>query len=616
MKTYDERKRSIMKKAGVRRWMRRALFSTTAMVCAFALFIGVPQLLINGGFALLVPQNTAPSDTSGTVLDGTTGPINTIPSQPNSTDPSTDTREKISVKIWVPEEDGLADLMYAQIQRFNETNQCDVEIDATVECVNPYEVDYYLAADPQNGADLYCFYQEDLSKMIELGLLQQLSTESNHWIKENHHEFAYSVVCSDQNAYAFPMNLKDSYLLYYDKSVISPDDVDSLESIIAACEDSGRKFSYNLDNGYYLSAFFFATGCHSRWFMENGEFVALDDTFDSEEGQIALQGVMKLLNSGCYQSPGNSSLSYEECYKQSAVIVDGLWNYEMISGIWGDNLGVACLPSFTVDGTSYTLRPFGSAAVMGMKPQTDSHRIQVLEKLARFLQSGVCQAERYAQVESMIPTHYGARENITTVHASMQFAQFFDAEPISDRHGSWYDVTSQLAGRLQNGEAPADVLAWYSDSMDKILGGIVETYPLWLELSKDYISQLKNDFLDQFNAHDEVESLDQISLRVFGVFDMSSLYDESEKRCVLFVDGVFLYPESETSETVDGITFNYGSGQKMYLYVNGHFYTLQEAVHGLIPCDGPYDMLMISHSELVEVYNNYIQIYPHFATGE
>lgn len=481
MKTYDQRKQCVeayLKKAKARKFAWNCIKTVASATCLVAIVIGLLHIPYGRQNAAVIPteNSSKPAQTHSTgVPTEPTVPTGTqVPpddTTPNNTEPSTDTRESMVVKIWVPEENGLVDLMYAQIQRFNETMQCDVRIEATIEAVFPGDVDYYLTADMHNGADLFCIHQEDMSNMMELCLLQQLSTESNYWIKENHHAFAYSVVYSDQNAYAFPMNLENSYVLYYDKSVISPEDVDSLESIIAACEASGRKFSYSIDNGYYLSAFFFATGCHSKWFMKNGEFVGLDDTFDSEEGLIALQGVMKLLSSDCFQSPGNSNISYEECYKQSAAIVDGLWNHEMIGGIFGDNLGVACLPSFTVDEKSYSLRPFGNSVLMGIKPQTDPLRLQVLEELAKFLQSEDCQAERYAQFEGMIPTHYDAQGTITDLQVTVQIAQFFNAEPISYRHGSWYDVTSQIAGRLQNGEAPADILAWYSDSMDKILGG-------------------------------------------------------------------------------------------------------------------------------------------------
>ena len=51
----------------------------------------------------------------------------------------------------------------------------------------------------------------------------------------------------------------------------------------------------------------------------------------------------------------------------------------------GDNLGVADLPSFTVDGTSYHLGSYAGFKLLGVRPTTDAKRAAVLQQLALYL---------------------------------------------------------------------------------------------------------------------------------------------------------------------------------------------------------------------------------------
>ena len=66
---------------------------------------------------------------------------------------------------------------------------------------------------------------------------------------------------------------------------------------VAICEAEGKAFRYDLNNGFNVASFFFASGCHSNWTMDrNGMFTSVDDNFNSEAGLIAMR-VSKLFAS-------------------------------------------------------------------------------------------------------------------------------------------------------------------------------------------------------------------------------------------------------------------------------------------------------------------------------
>ena len=68
---------------------------------------------------------------------------------------------------------------------------------------------------------------------------------------------------------------------------------------------------------------------------------------------IAAKGMQELLTSGIYVN-SSATADFDAAVK-SAVVVSGTWNYENAKSILGDNLGIAELPSYTVDGSDMLL---------------------------------------------------------------------------------------------------------------------------------------------------------------------------------------------------------------------------------------------------------------------
>ena len=122
-------------------------------------------------------------------------------------------------------------------------------------------------------------------------------------IKTNNDAGAVAAASVAGQLWCYPMPSDNGYYMYYDTSIISEEDAESLEAIIAACEANNVKFRYALENAWYTASFFFATGCHSNWSMDTeGNFTSVDDTFNSAEGLIAMKGMQKLAQSSCYDS--------------------------------------------------------------------------------------------------------------------------------------------------------------------------------------------------------------------------------------------------------------------------------------------------------------------------
>lgn len=376
------------------------------------------------------------------------------------------------ITVWVSESDGVADLTKTQIQRFCDENP-GIVINATVEGVTESESASQMITSVEDGADLYCFAQDQLSRLVLAGALNKLGDDASNTVRERNDEISIKAASVGGDLYCYPLTSDNGYFMYYDKSVIPEEHLDSLEDIIADCENAGKMFSMELEtSAWYNAAFFFGTGCVSEWTTDTeGEFTSVNDTFNSDAGLIALKGMQKLLKSSCYNS--SSAGADFAAAVPSAVLVSGTWASAAAKEALGDNYAATDLPSFEVDGKSYHLGSFSGCKLMGIKPQEDNVKTAVLQKLALYLTNETCQLERFNLV-GWGPSNKTAQQD-PAVQADPALAalaaQAAYSVPQGNIHGSWWDIAKIYAVSAK--EATTDdelkaALQSYADSLDEL----------------------------------------------------------------------------------------------------------------------------------------------------
>lgn len=362
------------------------------------------------------------------------------------------------ITVWVSEVDGVADLTKEQIERFNAENE-DITINATIEGISESEAATQMITDVESGPDVYCFAQDQLARLVQAGALNVLGEGASQTVKDNNDTGAVNAATVDGKLYCYPLTSDNGYFMYYDKSVISEDMVDDLATLVKACEDANKFFSMEYKtSAWYNAAFFFGTGCKSDWKTDSeGKFVSVDDTFNSPEGLAAMKGMEILAKS----KAANSSSDGADFSKGSAVVITGTWALNDIKTILGDNMGVADLPSFTVDGQTYHLGSFSGNKLMGVKPQTDAAKASALQRLAMYLTGEECQMERFNKF-GWGPSNKAAqatdavKSDPTLVALAAQNAY---ATPQGQIHGSWWDIAKVLGTVAEEATSDDDLQA-------------------------------------------------------------------------------------------------------------------------------------------------------------
>ena len=390
---------------------------------------------------------------------------NTTP--PDNSGSNSDLDGTYDITMWVSEKEGVADQFKEQIAAFMKANP-GIVINASIEGVTEADAGSKVVADVASAPDIYCFAQDQLARLVQAAALAAPGQKASDTIKANNDAGSVAAASVAGTLYAYPMTSDNGYYMYYNTSIISEEDAESLEKIIAACEANNVKFRYGLENAWYTASFFFATGCHSNWTMDaDGNFNAVDDTFNSPEGLVAMKGMEKLAKSSCYDS--NSDI-----FTDAGVIITGIWNAEAAEEHFGENFGATDLPSFTVDGKSYHLGSFTGNKLMGVKPQTDAKRAAVLSLLAQFLTSEECQNQRYESFQ-WGPSNLNAQSS-EAVQANPSLAalakQNAYGQPQGQIHGAWWDIAKVLGADAKAATSEAD-LQTALDEYDAAIEGVL-----------------------------------------------------------------------------------------------------------------------------------------------
>ena len=356
------------------------------------------------------------------------------------------------ITMWVSEKEGVAELTKTQIDAFMQANP-GIVINATIEGVTEADAGSKVIADVASAPDIYCFAQDQLARLVQAAALAPLGQGAQETVKAANDAGSVAAGTVAGTMYAYPMTSDNGYYMYYDKSIISDEDAESLEKIIAACEANNVKFRYALENAWYTASFFFATGCHSNWSMDtDGNFTAVDDDFNSANGLIAMKGMQKLAQSPAYDSNA-------DIFTDAGVVITGIWNAEAAEQHFGDNMGATDLPSFEVDGQSYHLGSYTGNKLMGVKPNTDAKKQAVLSLLAQYLTGEECQTQRYEQFQ-WGPSNKNAQAS-EAVQSNVSLAALAKQGeygiPQGQIHGSWWDIAKVLGADAKAATSDADL---------------------------------------------------------------------------------------------------------------------------------------------------------------
>lgn len=389
-------------------------------------------------------------------------------------------KEKVhEITLWVSTTEGVKDFTLQQVEAFKEAHP-EYKFNITVETVGEGDAAAEVLKDVATAPDMYCFAQDQISRLVQGGALAPLGVKATETVKANNDSGSVGAATVGGTVYAYPMTSDNGYYLYYDSTVVSDEQAKTLEGIVEACRAAGKKFGYNLTNAWIMAGFFFsqpvgggAPLCTSTWtYSEDGkDAIAVNDNFNSANGLVAMKEMYELANSGVWVDSADN-------FGGTGAIVTGIWNANAATAAYGDNVKATKLPTFAgADGKTYQMGSFSGYKLIGCKPQTDDEKAKICADLALYLTSGEAQLERYYEFQ-WGPSNLEAQANQDVQDNALLAAllqQNVYAQPQGVIHGDWWAEAALLGTKC--GEADlteADLLAALATYEEKINAMIVK----------------------------------------------------------------------------------------------------------------------------------------------
>lgn len=309
---------------------------------------------------------------------------------------------KEDVTLWVSTTSGVKETVEALIEKFIDENPEYFIYRVNVKTVGEGDAASEVIQHPENAPDMFCFAQDYLQVLVSNGVLSALDEEHANAVINGNGAGSVGASSFDGTVYAYPYTADNGFFLYYDSRYITDEEAKTLEGIIAACEESGKKFGFELSSAWYgVSSFFMAQSvkdntplCVSKWTFDNKgrNPISFEDTLNSDNGLIAMKGMQLLTKSDVWF---DSSMSFTN----TAAVVSGIWDYNSAKKAYGEYLRAAKLPTFTIDGNTYQLGSYAGYKMMGVVPQEDANKEAFLHDLAAYLTGEESQTKMYSEFQ-------------------------------------------------------------------------------------------------------------------------------------------------------------------------------------------------------------------------
>ncbi|MDE6273686.1 MAG: extracellular solute-binding protein [Clostridiales bacterium] len=294
--------------------------------------------------------------------------------------------------VWGP--DAQQDTLKEMANKFKEANP-DLNLEISVGVCSESNAYGEVGKDPSAAADVYAYANDQLANLVRVGALAEIrSTYKDKVVAENTAS-TVDLGTFEGKLYGYPYAADNGYFMYYDNTVVSEEQAKTLEGLIQACKDGGKKIAWTIGDGWYDVAWFFAFGGeYSVTYNEDLTEKEVRTNFATEVGTKATKAIRKLVDSGVYVGAGvNTDDVKAQMGDDIAVAITGSWNADTFQDKLGDNLSATKLPTVTVDGETKQIGSFVGGKLFGVNPHTKN--LTTAHKLAQLLTGEEMQALRF-----------------------------------------------------------------------------------------------------------------------------------------------------------------------------------------------------------------------------
>ncbi|MDR1558798.1 MAG: sugar-binding protein, partial [Clostridiales bacterium] len=285
------------------------------------------------------------------------------PAANDSSDTASIAAEPVTLKVWVPQNQvtpGTIDKMEKQFQDLHP----EWAITFTTEVQGEDTAKDQILKDVAATGDVYFFANDQIQELIGAGAIAQLGGSTEQMVKDTMPEAVVDTCVVDGKLYGIPFT-HNTFFMYYDKSLLTEDDVKSLDTIMAKqTPDNAYNFQFDDAGGWKGAAFYYGAGLT----IYGADAVTYSEgcNWNNPTGIAVTNYLVDLVNNPKCVKVDDAQASELTAEHRLGAWWDGSWNYQVYKDALGDDLGMAPLPTFKVDGQDYQLKGFYGSKAIGV----------------------------------------------------------------------------------------------------------------------------------------------------------------------------------------------------------------------------------------------------------
>lgn len=261
-----------------------------------------------------------------------------------------------------------------------------------------------VSQDPEASADVFMYANDTLTTMTDANALAKFGGKYREQIEESNSEEVLASVTKDGELYGVPFTT-NTWFMYYDKSVFSEEDVKNLDTML----EKGV-VSFPFTNSWYLPAFYIGNGCT---LFGDGTDESKGVDFGGEKAVEVTNYLIDLESNPNFRIDADGSGIAGLRDGSIHAMFSGSWDANAVKEALGDDMGVASLPTYTLNGEEKQMMSYAGSKAIGVNP--NSKNMVAAISLAVYLGSAEAQRAHY-EMCSVIPCN-------TQLLAESEFAQ-------------------------------------------------------------------------------------------------------------------------------------------------------------------------------------------------
>lgn len=373
--------------------------------------------------------------------------------------------QDITLSVWCPQNQIESGLIEAQQKQFAEENKDKWNITWKTTPVGEDVAKTEVLKDVEAAADVFFYPNDQIMEFVNAGALARIGGDTEKMVKETMAENVVNTVAVGDALYGIPFT-HNTFFMYYDKTLLTEEDIKSLDTIVAKQTGDGvYNFNFDSAGGWKLGAWYYGAGL--TVFGDLGDDLATGCDWNSATGVAVTNYLIDLLSN---PKVGNG-LVVEELAAEHKIGAwfDGAWNYEKYHEALGDDLGLATIPTYNLNGTDVQLKGFYGSKAIGVNAM--SKNLQAAIAFASFLGSEEQQVARYEK-SAQVPTNLEAAK-IEAVQNDLMSAVIVAesnncsvAQPTAALFSSRYwNYADTIPTKIKTGELTKDNVQAFLDEM-------------------------------------------------------------------------------------------------------------------------------------------------------